>query len=327
MQKTNNNRLPRRAISFGLLLFISLALFVTYMSLKSMLNDAIGRETRLINNFYYAYEAYEADEIDSIIKLIMQKDEIKKAFIKKDREEMLRLAEPIYEDLRANRNISHFYLTGQDRVNILRLHNPNRYGDTIDRATQLAAEKTKKGTWGLELGPFGTFTLRVVSPWYDGGELVGYIELGKEIEHFVGSLKQLFGIRAYVFIYKDHIKRGKWEDGLEMLDRQAAWDRFRSSVNIGENIEGLPTKVVRFMAEEKTSNFQNFDWKGRRYQARFIPLLDVRNLEVGRISVLFDITGFYADYRRNIILLSAIIISTGMLLIMVFNHYLKRLHS
>ena len=72
--------------------------------------------------------------------------------------------------------VTHFYFHGLGRACFLRVHNPAKYGDYITRFTMDAAEKKQEIVHGIELGPFGTFTLRVVHPWRISGELAGYIE-------------------------------------------------------------------------------------------------------------------------------------------------------
>ena len=68
------------------------------------------------------------------------------------------------------------------------MHDPNRYGDVIQRVTLDRA--TEGGTsWGIELGPLGTFTLRLVHPWRIDGKLAGYIEVGEEIGHTIAMVK------------------------------------------------------------------------------------------------------------------------------------------
>ena len=41
---------------------------------------------------------------------------------------------------------------------------------------------------GIELGPLGTMTLRVVIPWRVDGVLIGYIELGKDLDEITIDL-------------------------------------------------------------------------------------------------------------------------------------------
>lgn len=45
------------------------------------------------------------------------------------------------------------------------MHQPDRYGDIIARATAKQAELTGQRTAGIELGPLGRLSLRVVVPW------------------------------------------------------------------------------------------------------------------------------------------------------------------
>jgi len=44
----------------------------------------------------------------------------------------------------------------------LRIHNPERYGDLIPRFTLAEAIENNVPAYGIELGKFGTFTLRLV---------------------------------------------------------------------------------------------------------------------------------------------------------------------
>ena len=86
-----------------------------------------------------------------------------------DRPGLLKENLEFYQILHDQNQITHFYFTGLDRVNFLRVHELDRYGDSIDRHTILQAEETGEITSGVELGPLGTLTLRVVLPWRDGG--------------------------------------------------------------------------------------------------------------------------------------------------------------
>ena len=114
------------------------------------------------------------------------------ALAQRDRDMLLKHATPLFKDIRRDYKITHFYFTGIDRVNLLRVHAPLRYGDTIDRITTLQAEHSGTVAYGVELGPLGTFTLRLVSPWYDPktNKLIGYVELGMEIDQIIHKLEK-----------------------------------------------------------------------------------------------------------------------------------------
>ena len=75
----------------------------------------------------------------------------------------------------------------------------------------------------LRIGPLGTFTLRVIQPVFEGNELVGYVELGKEIEDVLQSLHQKSGKEIAVVIRKEYLSRPAWEEGMKMLGRKGDW--------------------------------------------------------------------------------------------------------
>ncbi len=63
----------------------------------------------------------------------------------------------------------------------------------VDRATLTKAIETKGLGAGKELGKTA-FALRVVRPWFgQDGKLLGYLELGEEIDHFLGRMKAQTG--------------------------------------------------------------------------------------------------------------------------------------
>ena len=117
---------------------------------------------------------------------------------------------PLFDRFHSDHRVTHFYFTGPDRVNILRVHKTDKHGDKIDRFTTLEAEKTGKHYYGIELGSLGTFTLRTVAPWYDGEQLIGYVELGEEIEHITQKLHDILDIEIYVLIEKQFLYRRNW---------------------------------------------------------------------------------------------------------------------
>ena len=97
-------------------------------------------------------------------------------------------------------------LCGESRRVVLRAHQPDMSGDAIDRATARLAQESGRETQGLELGPLGTLTLRAVKPWYDGDTLIGYLELGEEIDHVAQEIHAALGLDLLVlFIHRGDV--------------------------------------------------------------------------------------------------------------------------
>ena len=301
----------------------------SYQIQQRQLNGTVDRKLTLLGRYYDGLAEHETYEMGSTLKAIMQNSEIKEAFREGDRERLLKLSKPLYSQLQP-REVTHFYFTGPDRINILRVHNPERFGDSINRQTILMAEITGKESSGMELGPFGTFTLRVVTPWFNGEELIGYLELGKEVEHAVGELRKFLNIKAFAFIHKRYIVRGGWEEGLEMLGREAEWNRFLASVNIGEPVEDIPPQALEFLSDERLAkNRKSIDFKmnGHIYRTGYLPLLDVNKNEVGHISVMIDITDAISSFYIYILLAGAICITAAIIILFTCHVMLSRVEK
>ena len=71
------------------------------------------------------------------------------------------------------------------------------------------AEKTGEDAWGVELGPMGSLTLRYVRPWKQNGNVIGYLELGIEVDNLGSQLAKDMNLDVLTVIRKDlaEIKR------------------------------------------------------------------------------------------------------------------------
>jgi hypothetical protein len=118
---------------------------------------------------YEAVLAKDAEVMLGLLDCIEEDEGLRKAWLARDRETLLRRAQPRFDEFKRKYRVTHFYFHGPDRLNFLRVHQPSRHGDLIDRYTLEDAARRQQASWGVELGPLGTFTLRVVVPWYIDG--------------------------------------------------------------------------------------------------------------------------------------------------------------
>jgi len=231
--------------------------------------------------------------LDALGKLFLKKDGLPATLKARDRTRLLAEYAPYFAMLNAEYNLSHCYFLDADRVCLLRIHKPDFFGDRIDRLTLSKAERSGKPASGLELGPLGFFTLRSAHPVYDNGSLVGYLELGKEIEDVLKNLFTKNGIDFAITIRKSLLDRARWEEGMRLLGRKADWDRFSSAALIHSTLPELPPGVKRFVEEGLTNHrqaFQEVTSGSQSWHVMAVPLKDVSDAEVGNLIVLFDIT-------------------------------------
>ena len=293
---------------------------------KYIIND-VALKLKSLQDLWAVQLESDAGMMGAALDVIIGDKELKAALKAKDRNALLERTQTLYDQLHSKHQITHFYFTGPDRINILRVHQPDRYGDRIDRFTTLEAEKSGKPFYGIELGPLGTFTLRVVAPWYDGKQLLGYVELGEEIEHITHKLHDMFGVEIFILIEKKNLDRENWETGMKMLGRKFDWNRFPSVVITYQTSDLFPEELFRiFFIEQqmRTGTSEEIIYNGLKYHCTFFPLKDAGSHLVGNMVLIRDITSLMADFYSIIFLVSGICLLIGGTLFVFFYIYMGR---
>ena len=158
--------------------------------------------------------------------------------------------------------------------------------------------------WGVELGKFGTFTLRIVQPVFDDDILIGYIEIGKEIEDVLEDISKEYNVGLATIIKKEFLNRDDWEEGMRMLNREYNWEYSPESVTIYKTVQSFSSK------EDYISDEQNHGHGDRAIHASFdnkiwhimsSALEDVSGKEVGELIILNDVTAINLAFKRFIV--------------------------
>ncbi len=212
----------------------------------------------------------------------------------------------VYKELRAAYGITHFYFIGRDRMCIVRLHEPDRHGDRIDRFTMVMAERTGKVSHGLELGPLGTLTLRVVHPVYDSKGLAGYVELGVEAGTLLEEMKRgRPGFNVALLVYKDALDRHAWEQGMQMLGRDADWDTIPDAVLVYTSNRSLVDIFLKAGGKRPRGKWFDkgleLEAEGADWFASSSPVTDASGREVGAIIAITDITAGKAAMAQSLV--------------------------
>ncbi|MDD5333572.1 MAG: diguanylate cyclase [Rhodoferax sp.] len=229
-------------------LVLATLILVTLIHLKAITDiDRFTLETvARAEHVYQDQVELEAEMLGAAMLVLANDRSLRQALARHDREQLLRGSATLFAELKKKHGITHLYFSDPNRVNILRVHEPERFGDTLNRSTTVQAQQKSQTVHGVELGPLGTFTLRLVTPWFDSdGKLLGLVELGTEIDHVLQAVQQQAGVKAFILIDKKFIDRQTWESGMRMLGREPDWNRFADVVlNLQAN-EHLPPDLVR----------------------------------------------------------------------------------
>lgn len=277
------------------------------------------------NDIYRDSIDQHAHALEMTIDLLVHDDDLAGYLARKDRDALLAHAAPMLDQMKRIYGISHLYFTLPDRVNLLRVHDPDRHGDVINRVTTKLAERNGTTAYGIEVGPLGTFTLRVVRPWYDPQtrRLIGYVELGMETPEVVERISKSLGAEAFVLIGKEFLDRADWEDGMRVFGRTSDWDRFSEVVVNSQTLPSIPPTLARRIENgemETAPDETSIQFGGRFFRPLFIPIQDVGGRNVATIALLVDVSDEINSARLALFLGGAAYLVGGVLLFVLFYH-------
>jgi PAS domain S-box-containing protein len=239
----------------------------------------------------------DTKNLNAQLDYLLANPALQQKWLQGERESLLTEAVPLYEKIRNQSHVTHFYFHTLDQHAFLRVHHPERYGDQINRHTLGKAAATATGASGLELGPLGTFTLRVVRPWVIDGQLVGYLELGEEINHIFPEIYSVHGIHMVLTVDKSRLDRVQWEEGNRVFRHNKDWDQYTDVVVAGTSMRRLPDLVDGHLQDSVQGEHRHGDHQQNvlkndqeRYVALHWPLLDAGDDPVGQIHIFYDIT-------------------------------------
>jgi PAS domain S-box-containing protein len=320
------------ASALGVLLAVSI--FTAHILHARRINHQTKKRLDEVKKMFKMEQNEDAQLLKGFINLLQRDHDLQDAWLAKDRKALLKFSKSIFDNIRQQHKITHFYFHDLESVCFLRVHNPSRHGDYIDRFTMDNAVRDEKAAYGIELGPLGTFTLRVVYPWQIDGKLVGYIELGEEIEHITAKLKETLGVELCLFINKSYLDRAKWEDGMKMLGRKPQWNKFPSFVISGSTFARLPQELSEYLDElsrcdnnEHLSRTLKMSLNNQHYLGRFLPLIDAGGQDIGCFVVHADITEEVAGIRAFSIILTLSCISVIFLLLGFFYFFIGKIEN
>jgi signal transduction histidine kinase len=313
-----------------LLMLLLTSTVTTYRFQRLHIDENIQTNLDELKQITISHFAENSRTLSSMIDLIKEDENLQKAWLARDREALLRHALPIFNNPFHNLQITHFYFIGFDKVCFLRVHKPEYYGDTIDRFTLNHAELVTTKASGIELGPLGTITLRVVHPWWIGDELAGFIEIGVEIERLVSKLKSILDSELIITIEKSYLDRAKWEEGLKMMGRTGQWDQFPGFVMVNQTLQAfLPqlNRHIQFHAAQHEDHIFRLTTNNRQYSIGFVPLIDAGSRDIGDIIVLKDITADENALGRLLLIMMTASAFIGALLLGFFYLFVGRIEK
>jgi hypothetical protein len=303
-----------------LIMLIGSIVTLTIIQQKLLQNETRNRLVLLHQNFQRLV-LEETTHMSSLLNFITENREFQKEWLEGDLDGLMQRSMPVFQRIKSQHNITHFYFITTDRKCALRLHNPTINGDFLDRTTLDMAAHLKRPTYGLELGPLGTFALRVVHPWIVDGRIIGYLELAEDVSHLSSQVAALMDVSIICLAEKGKLDRKSWEEGQRMLGKQADWNKFSDMVILSSDIENIPDKLTSIVNSSHTSDsIFSITISGKRYKGGFDQLSDAGGNYVARLVMLSETTRSWQIFIRY----AAIMAFSGLGVIFILMSRLKK---
>ena len=253
-----------------------------------------------------------------LIDTFAHNQEIISLFKERNRDGLYQHSKVIFNSLANNFNISHFYFHLPNREVFLRVHNPIKYTDFIPRYTLEQASKTQKIFSGLELGLFNSLTFRVVTPWIINNELLGYIELGEDIDHLASNLLALLPVSQVVItIDKDIDSDPRYRKWYEFLKEKKPFADSENMIILDSTFYTMDDAIKSLLSNNHTIVNKRISVGPITYLANSVDLRNAKGKTIGSIVLFSDIKD--AELKFNQLLINSIfIISLISILILIF---------
>lgn len=279
------------------------------------------RTKEILQNIQSIYKNKLKDN-NKIYKEILYKvsndKNIKELFLQKDREKLYLYTKKLYERIKKEFQVTHLYFHEANRKVFLRVHNKNKHSDIIDRFTLKKAQETKNVFWGIEFGIHHNLTSRYVSPYYDNGKLIGYLEIGEEIDYFSPYLSEILNAEIFIAIKKEIMDMKNIKFTTKLKRKIENYPRSKDYYIISTSSNLLSKDVIKLIDNEKNQSFL------KNYEIGMIKLYDVQDTEVGVLIALINSENNKANLNKLKITLNILLFVIAIFLILIYYLYLKK---
>ncbi len=309
----------------GTLLF-AMFLYGAYREQNNHIDRQLADNLQVIEQIYQALLQEHTEQLESALELVAADSRTLQALRKRDRKGLQKRAAPLFERLQARHHITHLAFHDARRVNLLRMHDPQRHGDEVTSLNLLDSMESGMAASGVELDDAGRLVLRAVLPIRMNRRLRGYIEVGTDIEALLWQIASVAQVEIYLGLSKQNLDRERWDE----REGQTEWGRFPALVvpfrtrpvlprqQLADAIRQLQHEPLRIVAATVGES---------RFRIGQIPLQDKRNHVVGYALVVRDVTARFDAAIGTIKVMSAITILVALGLAGLFYVVLGRAES
>ncbi|HEY5956128.1 MAG TPA: cache domain-containing protein, partial [Polyangiaceae bacterium] len=253
----------------------------------------------------------EIAKMQSVLMSVVSNQQLVAQMSLSQRDELLKSTLPLYTELKRSQGITNFNYIDASENRILVMsdpRDPKLIGTKAIRHNIQESARTKTWGVGLALG-FNGFALRITHPVYDsgqlqGGRLLGYLELGTEINGFTRRLKAVTGHDYALLLSKKYLQEDKWAAGRKIVGLENNWANqpdvvVATNTTSQDDIFGITDDIAQLPDQGRTLGISTRG--GHHYLRGVFPIRDAAQQKVGAIFVLTDVSAFTDELHRSLV--------------------------
>ena len=297
-------------LSVGIAVLAILGVTSSYYFQKNSIENNSKHNLSQYHERFNAYIDDEAKMMKSLLNLIKDKPTLQSSFSKSNKDDLFKQSNIIFKELNKNNDITHFYFIDTTGKVMLRVHDFKRDSDIVKRYTYLKAKEINNTFYGIEFGLKKNYTLRVVSPWIVNGELLGYIELGKEVDKIIETLSSQLQMEIYFAVSKNEYKNSA----------QFIQDRLKTLMQTKNHYIVYQTtksnqKIIDLLENKKDTQWITIEDKN--YIGYMDTLQDVSQKKLGEVLFLVDVSKAYDELISSLKYYNTLMIIATLFMLLV----------
>lgn len=308
----------------GLFLIASISIFSNYAFLKDNISKTSKKSFLNISDTVKHIIDKDINLMEALIYELKKDQKAINLYNNDQKNWLFTYLHQTYLRLNEKHNLTHFYIHKANKVNYLRIHNKEKNTDFINRVTLKKASETLTTVSGIEFGISHNLTLRVVSPWIIEGTLIGFIELGKEIDLITKEYTDFTHTDIIFTINKDKITKSDFEKWKSKSHRNRYYHSMTNYYIIDSTISSIGEDLQDKLNTKEDCENVYIENDNKKYYVNSKDYYDIENNKVGKFFVLTDVTEEYSILFEAILKVTIIAFFLLSILIWYYFKYIKR---
>lgn len=309
------------------LITISLSGFFYYLELKHQ-NDLSALKFKDV--VFTLNDEMDKDKLiaKDFLKLISKDQHLKLLFENRDRKKLFKYLEENFFTFKKEYGFSHFYIHDLNQTNFLRVHNQKEHSDFINRITLKKAVQTKKLTTGIEFGIYHNLTLRIVFPWICDGELIGYLELGKDLDYYIDRLAKTEKTDIVLTIKNTQLKSEEeylhWK---KVSSNKHLFVELKNFSIVNSTLQVRDKRFLNLLDSSEIIDNKKFTLGNRYFHVYSESIKDFQGADVARLYMLYDNSNAMEYFWQSIIKMFLFIFFVGGLISIYYVKYVRKIDN